>query len=694
MPNFRMRRITAALSVAVTAGALAVWATPAQAAGTGVLTGHVTTNAGAPAADVMVQVLHAEDYTYVNHVYTDADGAYRIAGLDTESYLIGFSGTDVAEQYYHGKTDIFDADPVQVTSGQTRTIDERLVATGFLVGRIVDASGTPYSGVVDARDAEGWSAGWGSADELGNYRIPVPVGAYRVSFEPVEGSYQRQYVPGKIVAESATLFEVAEGAEVRADDTVLGVGIISGQLRNTDGTPAVGFSVAAEPFHGNEGSSFETTDRDGWFGLSSQLAGSYQVRFWNESRSQYFDGAVEWDDADAVTVTAGQVTYINESLLPTGSVRVRAVDAITGIAVSEFCVDIAGCTYNGQLIVSDLYEGTHELEVNPVGTHLPRTGKVTVRADRTTDLIVRLLPAAKVTTTVLDRATGQPLAGVCLVAYQPARAYGLDGDSGWCSNAAGKVTIIGLEAGNYRLFARPQNKAYGRQWVGANGGTGDERAAATVVTKAGKTVTAPTVLVDRAGSISGTVTDAATGAPIEYAGVGTLTVNPGCGCGEEQTDAAGRYRIDGLGPYKWPLFYGRYAYASQWTGGAASRYASAGTQVTAGGTATVDVGLTRGVAVRGKLVVPQGSPTGWTRISVLNTETGDYAGTADFEGDTYELRMLPGQEILFRYGTEVDGDYLSSDRAALSPATPGGPVRYSVTVPTDGLTVDVLVDRP
>jgi len=202
------------------------------------------------------------------------------------------------------------------------------------------------------------------------------------------------------------------------------------------------------------------------------------------------------------------------------------------------------------------------------------------------------------------------------------------------------------------------------------------------------------VKIDRAGSIQGRVTDAATGAPL-WAGVGLFTQNPGAGGGETLTDADGRYQIDGLGPYRWPLnFSSDNTYADAWTGGVVSRYASTGTQVSTGATATVDIGLTRGVAVRGTLLTDNGSLVDHGRINVLNTGTGDYAGTVDFNGNAYELHMLPGQEILFHYEADIDDRSYSSKRVALPPATPGGPPRYAVTVPAGGLTIDITVDVP
>ncbi|MEV4621816.1 carboxypeptidase regulatory-like domain-containing protein [Asanoa sp. NPDC049573] len=692
-----MRRVraTAALAAAVLAGTVAVWATPAQAAGTGVVAGRITTSDGAPAADIWVAVMDYEEWgDAVGYTTTAADGTYRITGLDTDSYVLSMSGIDVPTQYFDGKTDISEADEVRVTSGQTTTINQQLVATGVLTGRIRQANGEPYawSYVSIAPVDGGLSSYYGSTDDNGDYRAAVPPGTYYVSFSPIEDSYQQQYIPGQLTSDNATRFTVAAGQEVRADDTVLATGSVSGRLTNDNGTPVTEASVRASVFQAYGDSTEARTNANGEFSIPKLLVGDYMIEFYVGNRVQFFDGTTVFEEADRVTVTAGNDTRVTESMLPTGNVRVRALDAITGATIRDFCAGDVCSDGTGQVLLTDQVAGPQLISIWPSGNYLSRESTVTVLADKTIDMTVRLAPGAKITTTVIDKATGKALADVCVFAYKPGQVYIPDGwGDDQCSDATGKATVDRLAAGDYRLFAMPRNKVYGRQWVTADGGSGDERQAVTIKATVGRTASAPQVKIDRAGSIRGRVTDASTGAPLE-ARIAPFTSNPGSGNGEAATDANGNYQIDGLGPYRWPLNFGSFGYATAWTGGAASRYTATGTQVTSGATATADLAMTHGVPVTGKVVVESGTLGEWGRINVLNTATGDYTGTVDFQGDTYELHVLPAQEIRYAYDLDVDGQNRSSDKAKLSPATPGGPVRYSVTVPADGLTVDVLVD--
>ncbi|MEV4535550.1 carboxypeptidase regulatory-like domain-containing protein [Asanoa sp. NPDC049518] len=693
-----MRRVraTAAIAAAALAGTMAVWATPAQAAGTGVITGKITTANGAPAADIWVAAMDFEEWGEpVGYATTAADGTYRIQGLATDSYVVSMSGTDHPQQYFDSKTDIWEADEVRVTNGQTTTINQQLIATGFLTGRILQANGEPLAWTwINAVNEYGSSVGGQPTDDNGDYRIPVPPGRYQVSFSPIEDSYQEQFIPGKISQDDATTFTVTVDQETRADDTVLAIGSLSGRLTNDNGTPVADASVYANPFQANGYLGDTPTNANGEFSIPQVLVGTYSVEFYAGNRHQYFDGAIEAEDADPVVVTAGNNTRITDSLLPTGTIRVRAVDAITGITIRDFCAYDVCDDGTGVALMTDQTVGTHVIDVNAYsGNYLSRSVTATVKANQTTDVVVRLLPGAKITTTVVDKATGSPLADVCVLAYQPGRARIPDNYGGdQCSDAAGKVTIDRLAAGDYRLFAVPRNQTYGQQWVTTNGGAGDERQATTITVATGKSAAGPQVKVDRAGSIRGRVTDAATGEPLQ-ARIALFTANPGLGSSEEETDEDGNFQVDGLGPYRWPLKYSSFGYATTWTGGAVTRYSATGTQVTAGAVATANLGLTRGVTVTGDLVISKGTPTGWGRVSVLNTTTGDYVDTSDFVDTTvYELHVLPGQEIRYVYDVEIDGDYVSSDKAKLAPATPGGPVRYAVTVPAGGLDVDILVN--
>ncbi|MDG4822061.1 carboxypeptidase regulatory-like domain-containing protein [Asanoa sp. WMMD1127] len=689
------RRLTAAaLAAALLATSVAGWATPAQAAATGAISGHVTTAAGAPAEDVWVQALDAETYEGMGFTTTAADGSYRIDALADGQYIVSFNGPELAEQYFDGKTRINEADPVTVTGGRTTTVDEDLIAAGYLTGHISDPNGEGLdNSLVRIYRAEDEAYVQAVGTSYGDFRVPVPPGTYVLSFEPVKDLDQEQYVPGKLTAAAAQRFVVTAGEDTTVIDTALRTGTLSGRVTRADGTPARDVRLDVSPFMGNGGGEYATTDSNGEFSAPPMLAGDYMVEFSVGERTEYFDRAARYEDADPVTITGGNDSRITPTLLPTGSVRVRALDAVTGSVVRDFCANSECSDGSGEVLLTDLAEGSQDLWISaPEANYVDRNSTVTVRVGQTIDVTVRLVPGAKITTTVVDKATGKPLQDVCLIAYKPGQFFIPDGMGGnECSDAAGKATVDKLATGDYRLFAWPRNRSYGRQWVTANGGSGDERQAVTIKATMGKTSAGPQVRVDRGGSIRGRVTDATTGAPISWTQVGIASGRTG---GDTSTDEDGRFQIDGLGPYRWPLqYWGGSDHATAWTGGAVSRYTATGTQVTAGAVATADLALTKGVTVQGNLHTGGHTPD-WARITLANTVTRDDVGSVDFVGNSYEMHVLPGQEVRFAYNLDIDGVSYRSDKAPLPPAAPGGPTRYAVTVPDGGLTIDLTIAIP
>jgi hypothetical protein len=349
-------------------------------------------------------------------------------------------------------------------------------------------------------------------------------------------------------------------------------------------------------------------------------------------------------------------------MLPTGSVRVSAVDAVSGAAIANFCVDSTCSNGTGKVVIGDLPARTREFYAyTEDGSYLyAGTGPVQVKANQTVDVTIRLRPAARITTTVVDRSTGRPVAGVCVSALAVRDPRMPDG-YGDCTDSAGKMTIGPLEAGSYNLLADPHGGPYGLQWVGASGGTGDQRSAVTVVAVAGTTVAGPQVRLDKAGAIAGRVTDAVTGAPLSDAWVNLLSYSPGAGSDDLITDADGRYRVTGLGPYEWPLLFRHDGHADQWSGGVGDRYEATRIRVPAGGTATHDTALTTGTEVRGTVTDQDARPLTSGFVVVHNATTGDIMGVTWMENGRYTMRVLGNQSIYLGYRvSDGERDYEGS----------------------------------
>ncbi len=90
----------------------------------------------------------------------------------------------------------------------------------------------------------------------------------------------------------------------------------------------------------------------------------------------------------------------------------------------------------------------------------------------------------------------------------------------------------------------------------------------------GQTLTIPPIELDRAGEISGVITDKPTGDKLNQAAVGLTSFSNGAGPTQAQTstDSQGRYTLSNLGPYDWTLFFARHQYAAQFSGGVTNRF--------------------------------------------------------------------------------------------------------------------------
>jgi carboxypeptidase family protein len=416
-----------------------------------------------------------------------------------------------------------------------------------------------------------------------------------------------------------------------------------------------------------------TTDADGHYTFASVAPGQYKVQFGVQSG---FDPKWQWayqkfsfTSATVIDVAAGAPTEVDDTYAPSSGVRLTVTDAVSGAPVDAVCASRyssfptdCGAT-DGVLTLDGLSPGVYAIYVTSSdGLHAAKTvNDVKVTAGTPTDVAVALTPTGAITTTVLDRATGDPVPSVCVVpltltfgAFTSQMCqYGADN----YSSDDGTVTLGGLTPGTYTLLANPEYTSYGLQWVGAKGGTGSQYKAKKITVVAGQSVAAPTIELDPAASITGVITDAATGESLANGCASVLPWRPGDGtnavgpfCIEYWTD--GRYTIPNLGPYAWPVqfsyFYASNTYASYWSGGTNNRKAAA---LVAAGTNTpgeADATLTQvgpGLTVTAKSSDGQ-VWDGYLNVDVFNAKTGDYVKTMSY---THTLDGVAAQPVRLQY---------------------------------------------
>jgi hypothetical protein len=671
---------------------------PTPPATTGILTGTLTTASGKPLASAFVNIQSLDGSPYYS-TYTDAAGHYEFKTVEPETYRLQFNPPQTSlVQFYPHKINFGDAAPVTVAAGRTTTADDSLLPTGTITGHFTDRAGKPVAAKVNVSDSTLGASVFGyHTDDTGAYRVTVFAGGnYAVQFE--YGSGVRQYAKGQTDESKATKYPVAADATVVVDDIALPTGSVSGRLLDNDGSPVARAQVLLDGATSGQWQSVMTSD-DGAYRFEQVLVGDYTVRF-NSSdyrRWQWAFGKTDRRRADKITVKVDENTTVDDVLVPTGSLSVTATDASTGQPLADFCVYLSGggtegnkCADGaGRVTLTDVPAGTtYWLLVSGNDNRYLSTElrDVAVAAGQTSTKSVSLQPAASIETAVVDATTHQPVAGVCV------SALSVLGDRGGeqCSDDQGKVRLTYLSAGAYHLFARPKDGVHGAQWVGASGGTGDRRRAQKIEVAAGAVATAPTISLDGAGVITGTVTDRKTRKPVRGACVSTTAVSGGFSyigyCPGAETDAKGRYTIADLGPYAWPVeFASADTYAWQWFGGAADRLHAKPVKVRAGKRAAANAKLSPGTTVKGTVTDGKGAPLN-ASVTLVNTVTGDAAGA---DGDTYqgpyEVHMLP-QTLRLAYYVNDDGRAgwyrEASDFAHATPIPVGDrPVTVDVVVP-------------
>ena len=447
--------------------------------------------------------------------------------------------------------------------------------------------------------------------------------------------------------------------------------------------------------------------------------GGYEVRIAMPSGLvDYVPGQSTPAGAQTYQVLDGQSTTVNEQLSQSGNVQISLVDRITGAPVSDGCVSMpafgnvaAVCNHaDGRYTFVAVPLGQQTVNVSGTWTHWsPSPVSITVAAGFG-DYPVRLDPAAAVQTVVqaADDPTLHP--EFCAQPVYPTTSL-----LNWTARLAcsdpttGVLTLGPLPAVPTQLFAMPAdafdtshafNPVYGAQWVGASGGTGDQRQALTISATTGTVTAVPPIRVDHAGSISGVASD-------PYGDVTTgvyiSPVAPQVGLSYRSDSGlavylslGSTYTLTGLGPYAWPVDFANYdrgAYAEQWSGGAPNRYAATPVQVNPGQTSTANATLVWANGVTGVFNNPPRAPANNAWVMATNAKTGDWTGLeyvygnkfdiAGLSSDPVRLTYQPGNGVVYEYPGEVPTSGPSSMGIVLSrifateprvlPSAGGGP---------------------
>lgn len=551
---------------------------------------------------------------------------------------------------------------------------------GIVSGTVTaESTGQPVAGAcVTVFDLDLNEVGSSCADADGRYEIAgVAEGYYKVRAAAAGYAVMWSYGKGSALAAEPQYLPGARDFALRQ-----GSGVVRGRVTEV-GAPVAGARVSITDVDQQWLSTVETA-ADGTYRFEALTPDNYQVQVTLGDRSQWVPQKTNIFDAATFPVADDEVTVVDEVLLPYKSLRVTAVDETTGAPVADACSLLSGGGLSDRQACAGpdgviLYEnlpplGSYDLGVS-VATHWGANIEGVTLSEEVTELPVRLRPAASIMTTVRDAATQAPLERICVDLYTVPVVGVLDRDYiYYCSDSSGKLAIGPLQPGEYQLLVKPLDERYGMQWVSASGGTGDLRQATVVSAEVGTPVSIPPIEMDPAGTISGVVTDRASGAPLGLVCVYPFAVDPriGLGFGQNCSRNGGVYTISGLGPYEWPVefFDSRGNYATQWSGDKPDRFAATPVQVRPNDTVTANAALDPAGIISGRTLNQQGTPE-FGYVTTYNARTGDildWTSSPPNETGEYAINGLATQDVKIQYYVEVDCWH--RDAADFASATP------------------------
>jgi hypothetical protein len=189
-------------------------------------------------ADIRVCASPLDGTGFNRCVLTGSSGEYKLQGLATNSYVVGFvpeeggASVDYVWQFYKEKDSWFDPTPVAVGVGSgTSEIDAPMERGAQIVGTVTDAatgSAIASSRVCLFKLDENVEPGCTDTDQVGHYSFDwLPGGSYKVWFSPdipawhEEDDYFQQYYNAKATLAEADTVLVGAGAVTSGIDAHL-----------------------------------------------------------------------------------------------------------------------------------------------------------------------------------------------------------------------------------------------------------------------------------------------------------------------------------------------------------------------------------------------------------------------------------------------------------------------------------------
>ena len=559
------------------------------------LFGRVTDRAGHPLPEVNVSA--SSNRGYGGGTQTDLDGKYRLA-LRPDVYFI-HANPRPNTAYVPQR-----AEQVEVKAAKTLDfiLDEGIV----LSGRVTGPDGDPVSEAqvrAGDRDKSDGEEGFATTGRDGTYRMPLPAGVYDIVAEPPDGS-------GLLRATASSVDLTAP----RTIDLRLTKGLtLSGRVTGPDGQGL--FDARINVFKPQTGEWYGTqTRRDGTYTLALP-SGTYALRaeppqgsnlVTKEMKEFEFKESRKLDIAfDRGVTLSGKVTD------PDG---VPVSDAGINASAASGQYFWAGSRPDGTYTLA-LPPGTYALDIYPrLGSDLisQRIERVEVSKDQIRD--IRLERGVALSGRVTD-GKGSPVQQVNVRA-----------EDGQGSGAGAPVD----RDGRYRIPLRPGTytvtfEPFGGRFI--------RKVMEQVEVRAPRTLD---VTFDEGATLSGKVTDAS--------GNEATDVSVNAFVGQEFRHVGGtRTFFDGT--YSLALPPGTYTITFDPAPGA-PHVRQMLKDVRLDGDRKIDVTLTSGLVLSGKVTGPTGAGIAQAGVNFRNADTGDSYGTGTDQDGNYRQTLPPGTYVI------------------------------------------------
>ncbi len=590
----------------------------------------IVTEASTPANDLAGICVSATQPPGTNSVgtgiaTTTSNGSYTISDLSTGSYTVTVDPTcgGTKPSFYVSQS----LSAVTVTAGDPTTQDFALVLGGDISGTITGSgSGVGGAWVMATKSI------WATTASDGSYAID--------GLTP--GTYTVVVSPNQLGDTSSNFESITERVSVSAGSTTpfnvnLIVGAsISGTVRNSTSTPLDNICVAVDSPQGNLG--YTETGPDGSYATEGLPSGTYTVQFstgpycgTGNYASQWYDGqtsgAANESHAAGVSVLSGSGVSNIDAVMQPGATISGTVTAASGGAPLSGVTVFATAADGNQSTTTTAPNGTYMLQFLPADSYTigfdpgfsggtwatqwyngqssgsplsSGASALDISAGSATNSIDASMTAGgTIAGTVTAASGGEPLSNVCVQATL---------SDGWQYNGStatdGTYTIVGLPTGGFTVaFYAGSHMGcgggeaglggnYANQWYNGGSGASSPTGATVLSITAGTSTTAINAAMQVGATISGTVTDSASGAPINSICV-TATASDG-NSGSTTTAPDGTYTIEGLSTDRFVVKFATGCasgdYATQYYNGQAEGSPSTGSVLSiTGGSSTTGI---------------------------------------------------------------------------------------------------------